>query len=129
LCSSTSLETERFKTLPDCSDEAMVLTVQELNWLLNGFDLRRNRQHQVLTPRFFACFGTIQGMISMPKDLPVDPVLLKQQLEQMLPLPADLPRIEVIHEPPKHELTCTCGWLHFLRFDKLASSVGARISR
>ena len=25
------------------------------------------------------------------------------------PLPADLPRIEVIHEPPEHELTCACG--------------------
>ncbi len=120
-------------------------------------------------------------MISMPKDLPDDPVLLKQLLEQMIseresdkgkivhleeenallrqrlfgrkseqstdpltpqmalfneaesvaepadetaeeetvaparrrgkrkPLPADLPRIEVIHELPEHELTCTCG--------------------
>ncbi|SUQ62499.1 hypothetical protein CCOS864_01943 [Pseudomonas wadenswilerensis] len=117
----------------------------------------------------------------MPKDLPDDPVLLKQLLEQMLleresnkgrivhleeekallrqrlfggkseqtadpttpqlalfneaesiaepvgedaeeevvapakrrgkrkPLPADLPRIEVIHELPEHELTCVCG--------------------
>ena len=26
------------------------------------------------------------------------------------PLPADLPRIEVIHELPEHELTCACGW-------------------
>lgn len=113
----------------------------------------------------------------MPKDLPDDPALLKQLLEQMLierelnkgrivhleeenallrqrlfgrkseqttdlatpqlalfneaesidegveeevvapakrrgkrkPLPADLPRIEVIHELPEHELTCACG--------------------
>ncbi|WP_249732449.1 IS66 family insertion sequence element accessory protein TnpB [Pseudomonas syringae] len=48
------LESERFKTSPDVSDEAIVLTVQELNWLLDGFDLWRNRPHQVLTPRFFA---------------------------------------------------------------------------
>ncbi|WP_122860483.1 IS66 family transposase, partial [Pseudomonas viridiflava] len=120
-------------------------------------------------------------MIPMPKDLPDDPSLLKQLLEQMLferekskgrivhleeenallrqrlfgrkseqtadpatpqlalfnevesvveaidenaeeevvapvkrrgkrkPLPADLPRIEVIHELPEHELTCVCG--------------------
>jgi hypothetical protein len=26
-----------------------------------------------------------------------------------MPLPADLPRIEVIHELPEHELTCACG--------------------
>ncbi|MFJ4133619.1 IS66 family transposase [Pseudomonas cyclaminis] len=120
-------------------------------------------------------------MIPMPKDLPDDPALLKQLLEQMLleretskgrivhleeenallrqrlfgreseqtadpatpqlalfneaesvvdaidenaeeevvapakrcgkrkPMPADLPRIEVIHELPEHELTCACG--------------------
>ena len=48
------LESERFKTSPDELDEAMVLTVQELNWLLDGFDLWRNRPHKVLTPRFVA---------------------------------------------------------------------------
>ncbi|WP_404701646.1 IS66 family insertion sequence element accessory protein TnpB [Pseudomonas sp. 3HC3] len=48
------LEAERFKTSPDATDEAIVLTVQELNWLLDGFDLWRNRPHQVLTPRFVA---------------------------------------------------------------------------
>ncbi|WP_232428491.1 IS66 family insertion sequence element accessory protein TnpB [Pseudomonas syringae] len=48
------LESERFKTSPDEKDEAIVLTVQELNWLLDGFDLWRNRPHQVLNPRFVA---------------------------------------------------------------------------
>lgn len=48
------LESERFKTDPDACDEAIVLTVQELNWLLDGFGLWRNRPHQVLTPRFVA---------------------------------------------------------------------------
>ncbi|MBH3309890.1 IS66 family insertion sequence element accessory protein TnpB [Pseudomonas mosselii] len=48
------LESERFKTSPDITDGAIVLTVQELNWLLDGFDLWRNRPHQVLTPRFVA---------------------------------------------------------------------------
>ncbi|UQS90354.1 IS66 family insertion sequence element accessory protein TnpB [Pseudomonas chlororaphis subsp. piscium] len=48
------LESERFKTLSDSTDEAIVLTVQELNWLLDSFDLWRNRPHQVLTPRFVA---------------------------------------------------------------------------
>ncbi|WP_050590203.1 IS66 family insertion sequence element accessory protein TnpB [Pseudomonas sp. URMO17WK12:I12] len=39
------LESERFKTSPDGNDEAIILTVQELNWLLDGC----NRPHQVLT--------------------------------------------------------------------------------
>lgn len=33
------------------TDEAVVLTVQELNWLLDGFELWRNHPHQVLTRR------------------------------------------------------------------------------
>ncbi|WP_084341977.1 IS66 family insertion sequence element accessory protein TnpB [Stutzerimonas nitrititolerans] len=48
------LEAERFKTKPDAGDEAIELTVDELNWLLDGIDLWRNRPHQVLTPRFVA---------------------------------------------------------------------------
>ena len=48
------LESERFKTSPDASDEVIVLTVQELNWLLDDFDLWRNRPHQVLTSRYVA---------------------------------------------------------------------------
>ncbi|WP_346015227.1 IS66 family insertion sequence element accessory protein TnpB [Pseudomonas sp. MWU16-30317] len=44
------LKSERFQTSPD----AIVLTVEELNWLLDGFDLWRNRPHKVLTPRLVA---------------------------------------------------------------------------
>ncbi|MNU04935.1 IS66 Orf2 like protein [compost metagenome] len=48
------LVSERFKTAPDPTDEPIVLSVQELNWLLDGLDLWRNRPHQILTPRFIA---------------------------------------------------------------------------
>jgi len=51
------LESERFKTSPDVTDvtdEAIVLTVLELNWMLDGFDLWRNCPHEVLTTRFVA---------------------------------------------------------------------------
>ncbi|MNJ24866.1 IS66 Orf2 like protein [compost metagenome] len=48
------LDSGRFKTSPAPTDEAIVLTVQELNWLLDGFDLWRNRPHQVQTPRYVA---------------------------------------------------------------------------
>lgn len=39
------LESERFKTSPDLTDEATLLSEQELNWLFDGFDLWRNRPH------------------------------------------------------------------------------------
>ena len=32
-----------------------------------------------------------------------------KQRRKRKPLPSDLPRIEVIHELPEHELTCACG--------------------
>ena len=46
------MQSERAETSPDLSDEANVLPVKELNWLLEGFDRWRNRHHQVLTHRF-----------------------------------------------------------------------------
>ena len=48
------LEAERFKTQRDAGDAAIELTVDELNWLLDGIDLWRNRPHRILTPRFVA---------------------------------------------------------------------------
>ena len=46
------LESERFKTKPDAGDEAIELTVDELNWLLDGID--RNRSiNPVLVDGFF----------------------------------------------------------------------------
>ena len=46
------LEAERFKTKPDTGDEAIELTVDELNWLLDGID--RNRSiNPVLVDGFF----------------------------------------------------------------------------
>lgn len=47
-------ESERFKTSPAPTDEAIVLTVQELNCLLDGFDPWRNRPHKFLTSRYVA---------------------------------------------------------------------------
>ena len=46
------LESERFKTSPDATDEAIVLTVQELNWMLDGFDLWRNRNRGVFIHQY-----------------------------------------------------------------------------
>ncbi|MBX8576848.1 IS66 family insertion sequence element accessory protein TnpB [Pseudomonas cichorii] len=48
------LESERFKTSPENRDTPIILNVQELNRLLDGFDLWRNCPHKVLTPRYVA---------------------------------------------------------------------------
>ncbi|MNH31174.1 IS66 Orf2 like protein [compost metagenome] len=48
------LESERFHTCPDPQDESISLTVDELNWMLDGFDLWRNKPHKILTPRWVA---------------------------------------------------------------------------
>src|SRR5690554_5485838 len=48
------LEAERFKAPPDPDDDPIVMTAKELNWLLDGFDLWRNRPHKVLTPLYVA---------------------------------------------------------------------------
>jgi hypothetical protein len=74
------LESARFKTSPDLTYEDIVLSVQELIGLRDGFDLWRNRPYQVLTPRFEAIF---RGMISMPHQPPDDPAVLKQLIAQM----------------------------------------------
>ncbi|TCL31611.1 IS66 family insertion sequence element accessory protein TnpB [Azotobacter chroococcum] len=48
------LEAERFKAPPEPGDAAIVLSAEELNWLLDGFDLWRNRPHRVSRPRYVA---------------------------------------------------------------------------
>ncbi|MFK9004747.1 IS66 family insertion sequence element accessory protein TnpB [Pseudomonas pergaminensis] len=72
------LESQRFRTWSDCLDEAIELAIQALNSVPDGIDLWRNRPHQILTPRFVAWFGIVEGMNFMPQDLPDDPVLFKQ---------------------------------------------------
>jgi len=43
-----SLEKERFKWPTKTREESVLLTTEELNWLLDGFDLWNNRPHQKL---------------------------------------------------------------------------------
>lgn len=42
------LEQERFKWPEPSGSEIVPLSVQELNWLLDGFDLWRNQPHKIL---------------------------------------------------------------------------------
>jgi len=49
-----SLEKERFKWPKDLSTKTITLNGQQLNWLLDGFDLWRNKPHQ---PLFYQSVG------------------------------------------------------------------------
>ena len=42
------LEQERFKWPGDLDDPVVSLTGQQLNWLLDGYDIRRMRPHKAL---------------------------------------------------------------------------------
>jgi len=48
------LEAERFHICPDPHEESLQLSVDELNWMLDGFDLWRNKPHRIFTPRWVA---------------------------------------------------------------------------
>ncbi|NLY14821.1 MAG: IS66 family insertion sequence element accessory protein TnpB [Gammaproteobacteria bacterium] len=48
------LEQEKFKAPPADLTEAIELSLEEINGLLDGFDLWRNKPHKLLTPRFIA---------------------------------------------------------------------------
>jgi transposase len=64
------LEAERFKTSPEISDEAIILSAEEAEEEVVASAKRRGKRK---------------------------------------PLPAELPRIEVIHQLPEHPMTCVCG--------------------
>lgn len=46
------LEQEKFKAPPAGTEDVVELSVEEVNWLLDGFDLWGNKPHKLLTPRF-----------------------------------------------------------------------------
>ncbi|ORC57316.1 hypothetical protein BZK31_20575, partial [Pseudomonas floridensis] len=122
------LESERFKTSPDVTDEAIALTVQELNWMLAKMQSRMGvleEQVALLRQRLFgrkseqavdpatpqmALFNEAEHEVELACETTEEEVVTPAKRRgKRNPLPADLPRIEVIHELPEHELTCTCG--------------------
>ena len=59
-----------------------------------------------------AMFNEVEELIEAPAAEPVEAeevVAPVKRRGKRKPLPANLPRMEVIHELPEHELTCACG--------------------
>ena len=59
-----------------------------------------------------AMFNEVEELIEAPAAEPAEAeevVAPVKRRGKRKPLPANLPRMEVIHELPEHELTCACG--------------------
>ncbi|HHY3464681.1 IS66 family transposase zinc-finger binding domain-containing protein [Pseudomonas aeruginosa] len=57
-----------------------------------------------------AMFNEVEELIEAPAEAEAEEVVAPvKRRGKRKPLPANLPRMEVIHELPEHELTCACG--------------------
>lgn len=93
------------------SDKGKIVHLEEENALLRQrlFGRKSEQSADPLTPQM-ALFNEAES-VAEPADETAEEetVAPAQRRGKRKPLPADLPRIEVIHELPEHELTCTCG--------------------
>ncbi|HEP8861237.1 TPA: IS66 family transposase [Pseudomonas aeruginosa] len=97
--------------------KALVLQLQEENALLRHklFSPKSERSAEDADSPQLAMFNEAEELIEQPAALDeseadaeevVAPVKRRGKRK---PLPANLPRVEVIHELPEHERTCACG--------------------
>ena len=93
------------------SDKGKIVHLEEENALLRQRLFGRKSEQTVdpATPQM-ALFNEAES-VAEPVDEKVgeEVVAPTKQRGKRKPLPADLPRIEVIHELPEHELACACG--------------------
>ena len=70
---------------------------------------RKSEQTDPATPQL-ALFNQAESVVeAIDEDSEEEVVAPTKRRGKRKPLPATLPRIEVIHELPEHELTCVCG--------------------
>jgi len=93
------------------SDKGKIVHLEEENALLLQRLFGRKSEQTVdpATPQM-GLFNEAES-VAEPVDETVEEEVVAptKQHGKSKPLPADLPRIEVIHELPEHELTCACG--------------------
>ena len=94
--------------------KALILQLQEENALLRHklFSPKSERSPEDADSPQLAMFNEIEELIEAPAAEPAEAeevVAPVKRRGKRKPLPANLPRMEVIHELPEHELTCACG--------------------
>lgn len=98
--------------------KALILQLQEENALLRHklFSPKSERSPEGADSPQLAMFNEVEELIEAPA---AEPAEAEAEAEEVVapvkrrgkrkPLPANLPRVEVIHELPEHERTCACG--------------------
>ena len=96
--------------------KALILQLQEENALLRHklFSPKSERSPEDADSPQLAMFNEVEELIEAPAAEPAEAeaeevVAPVKRRGKRKPLPANLPRMEVIHELPEHELTCACG--------------------
>ncbi|WP_122544012.1 IS66 family transposase [Pseudomonas viridiflava] len=88
-----------------------IVHLEEENALLRQrlFGLKSEQTADPATPQL-ALFNEVESVVeAIDENAEEEVVAPVKRRGKRKPLPADLPRIEVIHELPEHELTCVCG--------------------
>ncbi|AHC80465.1 IS66 family transposase [Pseudomonas putida] len=91
--------------------QSKVVHLEEQNALLRQrlFGRKSEQTTDPATPQL-VLFNEAESVAEpVAEDVDEEAVAPTKRRGKRKPLPADLPRIEVIHELPEHELTCTCG--------------------
>ena len=94
--------------------KALILQLQEENALLRHklFSPKSERSPEDADSPQLAMFNEAEELIEALAAEPAEAeevVAPVKRRGKRKPLPANLPRMEVIHELPEHELTCACG--------------------
>ena len=106
------------------SDKGKIVQLEEENALLHQrlFGRKSEQTSDPTTPQI-ALFNEAESVAeSVDETVEEEVVVPIKRRSKRKPLPADLPRIEVIHELPDHELTCACGCRKHSMVRKSASS-------
>ena len=94
--------------------KALILQLQEQVALLHHklFSPKSERSPEDTDSSQLAMFNEAEELIEEPAAAPAEAeevVAPVKRRGKRKPLPANLPRVEVIHDLPEHELTCACG--------------------